>query len=75
MRVHQDYTNSYNGWYFLYMDTCVKNTHLLIQLKIIKSRKIIKRFISKHIWNTKYNIGRKMYYFRLKQDGLDKNII
>lgn len=59
IRLQDIYFISYDRWYLLYMNICVKNTHLLIQLKIIKSRKIIRKFIKDHINNLKYKISRK----------------
>lgn len=57
-------------WYYLYFGICVKQCRNLIDQHIINSRIIVRQFITKHIWDTKYDIGRKMFDFRCDQDCL-----
>ena len=62
------------NWFVVQEPICINECISIIDNHLNYNRMIIRKFISNHIWNTHYNIGRQMLLFRLKQDGLDSII-
>ena len=61
---------SFTGWYVFTLGIIVEDVSKILRDKVNISRIIIRNFISKQIWDTEYVIGRKMFEFRAKKDGI-----
>ena len=60
----------YKQWYMFFYGICINKCRKLINNHIEESRLKIRQFISKHIWDVRYNIGRQMFDFRAEQDKI-----
>lgn len=69
-KLKERHLNDILEWYYLYFGICVKQCRNLINEHIIKSRITVRKFITDHMWDTRYDIGKKMFYFRCDQDGI-----
>jgi len=66
----EDQMGSFTGWYVFTLGIIVEDVSKILRKKINFNRIIIRNFISKQIWDTEYIIGRKMFEFRAKKDGI-----
>lgn len=66
----EEHMGSFTGWYVFTLGIIVEDVSKILRKKINLNRIIIRNFISKQIWDTEYLIGRKMFEFRAKKDGI-----